>query len=802
MPRSQAESLAQARLLVDELRNSPRMLARLALLPPFLALLLQWLLWSYITPYVWFLFFPAVFASSWIGGLAAGLRATALSALMVWWLFIPPVHQFDKQGHQALLPLLVFCLMGVAFSLSHARLRRGEQRLRSLFDQAGDGIFVADLAGRYVDVNRAGCQMLGYARGELIGKTIADLIPPSDLPRLTQSRQRLMDGVTEVTEWTLRRKDGGWLPVEVSATILRNGQWQAFVRDISERRQSQAQMLLAATVFESTNEAVLVTDARPRLVKVNRAFTIITGYEAGEVLGLNPSILNSGLQDAAFYRQMWEALDTMGQWQGEIVNRRKNGEIFPAWENISSVKDDSGRVTHYVAVLSDITPLKRAEERLSHLAHHDPLTGLPNRLMFAGSLLQSISRARRHGQKLALLFIDLDRFKLVNDSMGHAAGDELLKEIGRRLKHVVRAEDLVTRLGGDEFTVALEEVESPDQIAAVVQKMMAEITRPLTLGGRDIVISASVGIALFPDDADTVDNLTKAADAAMYRAKERGRNTYAFFTSEITDSVHERLAIEIGLRQALARDELLLHYQPQFEAATRRLVGVEALLRWQHPERGLLLPDRFIPVAEESDLINAVGAWVMRRACAQARAWLDAGLAPLRIAVNVSARQVLHDHLVEIVAEALRVNDLHPGNAAIEVEITESILQAADRSGAVLQCLRALGLRVAIDDFGTGYSSLSLLKHLPIDTLKVDRMFVRNIPDDADAKAITGAVISMAHTLGLRVVAEGVETEAQLAFLLSEGCDEAQGYLLGVPMPPEQLVRLLPAAAPVKPDAA
>ncbi|MBT9502326.1 MAG: EAL domain-containing protein [Burkholderiaceae bacterium] len=787
--------------LQEWLRESPSARAGLALLPPLLALLVQWSLWAYITPYVWFMFFPAVFASSWIGGTAAGLRATALSALLVWWLFIPPVHQFDKGGHQALLPLLVFCFMGLAFSLSHARLRSSEQRLRSLFDQASDGIFVADLAGQYVDVNRAGCEMLGYTRGELIGKSIADLIPPGDLPRLTQSRQRLIEGVTEVAEWTLRRKDGSRLPVEVSATILRNGQWQAFVRDISERHQSQAQMLLAATVFESTNEAVMVTDDRPRLLKVNRAFTAITGYESGEVLGRDPSLLSSGLQDETFYRQLWAVLAGTGQWQGEIINRRKNGEVFPAWENISAVKDAGGRITHYVAVLSDITPLKHAEERLSHMAHHDPLTGLPNRLMFSGSLQQSISRARRHGHRLALLFIDLDRFKLVNDSMGHAAGDELLKEIGRRLKHAVRAEDLVTRLGGDEFTVALEEVDSPELIATLVQKMMAEITRPLTLAGRDIVISASVGIALFPDDADTVDNLTKAADAAMYRAKERGRNTYAFYTSEITDSVHERMAIESGLRQALARDELLLLYQPQFDAATRRLVGAEALLRWRHPERGLLLPDRFIAVAEESDLISAIGAWVIRQACAQARAWLDAGLAPLRIAVNVSARQVLHDHLVETVAEALRVNRLHAGNAEIEVEITESILQAAERSGAVLQCLRALGLRVAIDDFGTGYSSLSLLKHLPIDTLKIDRLFVRNIPDDADAKAITGAVISMAHTLGLRVVAEGVETEAQLAFLHGEGCDEVQGYLLGKPMPPEQLARLLPASAPLKSDA-
>ncbi|MBT9457342.1 MAG: diguanylate cyclase [Burkholderiaceae bacterium] len=558
--------------LRDELHQAPLARAGLALLPPLLAVLLQWALWAHITPYVWFLFFPAVFASSWIGGTAAGLRATALSALMVWYLFIPPVHQFDKGSLRALFPLLVFCMMGLAFSLSHARLRSSEQRLRSLFDQAGEGIFVADLDGRYVDVNRAACEMLGYARAELVGKTIADLIPPGDLPRLAQSKQQLIGGAAELAEWTLRRKDGSQLPVEVSAKILRNGQWQAFVRDISERRRAEAQLLLAATVFDNTNEAVLVTDARSNLLTVNRAFTAITGFEAAEVLGRNPSLLRSQFHDDAFFQKLWAALAETGRWQGEILNRRKNGEVFPAWESISAVRDASGLVTHYVAVLSDITPLKRAEERLSHLAHHDPLTGLPNRLMFSSSLQHSVARARRHQQKVALLFIDLDRFKIVNDALGHAAGDELLKEIGQRLKRIVRAEDLVTRLGGDEFTVALEEVECPDAIAAVVRKIIAEIARPVALFGRDIVISASVGIALYPDDADSVDDLTKAADAAMYMAKERGRNTYAFYTGEIADGLQERLAMESGLRRALERDELLL-YGPHAGLACRRRGG-------------------------------------------------------------------------------------------------------------------------------------------------------------------------------------------------------------------------------------
>jgi len=888
------------------------------MLAPLAALILQWLLWPLIRPSIWVLFYPAVYISSWIGGVAAGLGATIFSVVVVWWFFIEPQHSFVITDLRHLISVATFVATGVLFSLFHARLRRSEQSFRDLFNLAADGVFIADLEGRYTDVNDAGCRMLGYAREELVGKTIVDLIPAADADRLWQAKDQLLKGGVHVAEWVLRRKNGSYLPVEVSAKILPDGRWQGLVRDISERRrteqllrenaelindlynnapcgyhsldkdgvivqindtelrwlgysrdevigklkfdkfltiesqkiflenfprlkergwvsdlefdfvrkdgstlpvllsataikdadgrflmsrsilfdhsqrrQAETQLRQAAIVFGSTNEAVMITDAKARLVTVNAAFTAITGYRAEEMVGKNPRLLNSGRQDDSFFQEMWAALQHTGQWQGEIWNRRKNGEIFPAWENISVVKDARGAVTHYVSVFSDISAIKGAEERLHHLAHHDVLTNLPNRLLFTASLEKSLERAKRHQQKLALLFLDLDRFKLINDTMGHTAGDQLLKEIGRRLLGNVRAQDTVARLGGDEFTVVYEEILHAEEVAHLAGKIITEIAQPVSLDGKEVVISASIGIAVYPDDADSAEGLTKSADAAMYRAKERGRNRYEFYTPEITALALERLSLENGLRRALSHEELELYYQPQMEVATGRITGVEALLRWRHPVEGLILPERFIRVAEESGLITVIGDWVIRQALKQRRRWLDQGLPPLRIAINVSVGQIVHDHLPETMQAALRESGIQPGDARIELEITESVMQTMEQSAGVLRRLRALGIRIAIDDFGTGYSSLSLLKHLPIDTLKIDRLFVRNVPDDTDSRAIAAAMISMAHTLGLHVVAEGVETEGQFAFLRERGCDEAQGHLLGAAAPAEVITRML-----------
>lgn len=684
----------------------------------------------------------------------------------------------------------------IAGKIAKDLLQRSEERLRELVEQASDGIFVADLDGRYTEVNRAGAQMLGYSRDEIVGKRILDLIPPAEADRLWKEKEQLLKGGIVVSEWTLRRKDGTYLPVEVSAKILPGGQWQGFVRDITERKQAEAQLRQAAIVFESTNEGIMIADAAGRLLAVNQAYERISGFRAEEVLGKNPRFQQSGRQDEAFYKELWIVLEKTGQWRGEIWNRRKNGEIFPAWENISAVKDSEGRITHYVSVLSDISLMKQAEERLQYLAHHDALTGLPNRLFFAASLEKSLKRADRHQQKLALLFLDLDRFKRINDTLGHAAGDRLLQEVGVRLQGCVRAEDMVARLGGDEFIAVIEDVSHVDDVAHLAEKIIAAIARPIALEGREVVTSTSIGISLYPDDAGTAADLTIAADAALYRAKERGRHTYEFYTADLTTHALERLSLENDLRRALASGELVLYYQPQIDLATDRIVGVEALIRWHHPQEGMMPADRFIAIAEESGLIESIGNWVLRRACAQAAAWRAEGLLPGRVAINLSGRQLLNTHLIDAVQAALRDCGLQPSDVVIELEITETLLQSIERSVDVLRRLRGLGLRLAIDNFGTGYSSLSLLKHLPVDTLKIDQAFVRNIPDDTDNKAIAAAIISMGHSLGLRVIAEGVETGGQLAFLRQQGCDEVQGHLLGEAVSAEAVSRLLSRRKP------
>ena len=669
--------------------------AWLALLPVLAALLLQLQLWELIQPYVWFLFYPAVFAGSWIGGFAAGLRATVLSIVIVLWFFVPPVHTLLKPEPKSWFPVIVFAGMGILFSLFHERLRRSERRFRD---------------------------------------------------RELQLRQ-------------------------------------------------------AAAVFEHTNEAIFVTDAKARIVSVNPAFTAITGFSLPDVKGATPAVQQSGRHDAGFYRRMWDELLNRGEWRGEVWNRRKDGTVYPGWENISAIRDETGGVSHYVAMLSDISTIKQAEEDLRRMAHQDALTGLPNRRFFAEALEGAIARAARHGHRVALLVLDPDRFKLVNDTLGHAAGDQLLQEVARRLKARLRAEDLVARLGGDEFTVVMEELSDDEDAAHLAGKLIEALAEPVVLEGREVAPSVSIGIALYPDDAQTVADLGRAADAAMYRAKERGRHTFEFFAPELTQIAMERLSIEHDLRRALACGEFELYFQPQVSLPDGRVAGMEALLRWNHPQRGLMPPEQFIPVAEECGLIEPIGDWVIRNACAQLRRWSDAGLMPATMAVNVSPAQILHDHLVETVTAALEESGL-PGSA-LEIEVTESVLQSTERSAEVLGRLRALGVRIAIDDFGTGFSSLSLLKHLPIHALKIDLLFVRGLPQDKDSLAIVSAMLSMAHDLRLDVVAEGVETDAQRLCLQALGCRLVQGHLYGAAQPAREASRWVRSqGAVVPPDAA
>lgn len=557
-----------------------------------------------------------------------------------------------------------------------------------------------------------------------------------------------------------------------------------------ERKTAEDALKLAAGVFKHSSEAIMITDRDTRILRVNPAFSRITGYSATEVIGKTPRLLKSGQHGEEFYRELWESLLRDDVWQGEVWDRRSDGGVFPAWQNITAVRDSSGEIVQYISVFSDITEKKLSEQRIFHLAHYDGLTGLPNRASFHDQFEHTLLHAQRHGEQIALLFLDLDHFKLINDASGHPAGDELLKQVAVRLKELIRKEDTVARLGGDEFTVLLSEIDSSDDAATVAEKILHEIARPFRLDHTEVVISASIGISAFPNDGSDAATLLKNADTAMYRAKENGRNNFQFYTVEMNTRALERLSLESAMRKALERDEFLLHYQPQVSVATGNVVGCEALVRWNHPEQGLISPGTFIPVAEDSGLIVPLGEWVMNTACRQQVQWLQQGLPPVRVAVNLSARQFMRHDLVKMVKRALDLTGIDP--QFLELELTESmIMEHLKETIETLHALRNMGVQLSIDDFGTGYSSMAYLKRFPINKLKIDQSFVRDLATDPDDAAIVSATLAMGHNLNLTVNAEGVESQQQLAFLKAHGCDEIQGYYFCRPVPPEELGELL-----------
>ena len=553
---------------------------------------------------------------------------------------------------------------------------------------------------------------------------------------------------------------------------------------------ADAEMRLSATVFETTSEAIMVTDVQNMIVAVNDAFTDVTGYTRDEVMGKNPRFMNSGRHDEDFFQGMWKSLAQSGKWHGEVWNRRKNGEIYPEWISIGAVRDRQERVSHYVAIFTDITERKEAEERVRHLAHYDALTDLPNRTLFFDRLSQALIQARRDETKAAVMFIDLDRFKNINDTLGHSVGDLLLQGVAVRLSQCMRQGDSVSRQGGDEFVVLLPEVSQAEDAALVAQKILSSISQPFHLDGHELRVSCSIGISFYPNDGDDAETLMKNADTAMYRAKDSGRSNYQFYFSDMNARFLERLAMETSMRRAIEREQFELYYQPQMDVESGAIIGAEALIRWNHPDLGMVSPAHFIPLAEESGLIQSIGEWVLRTACHQAAQWQRAGYPPLLVSVNVSARQFRQLGFAELVASALEENGLSA--SCLELELTESVLMGhTDKNIAILGALKDLGLTIAIDDFGTGYSSLSYLKRLPIDTLKIDRSFVGDLPEDKDDAAIVDAVISMAHSLSLKVVAEGVETAQQLEFLRSRRCNLMQGYYFHTPLPVAEFTKLL-----------
>ncbi|MEZ0232916.1 MAG: EAL domain-containing protein [Methylophilaceae bacterium] len=683
---------------------------------------------------------------------------------------------------------------------SVAALTQSREDYRELVESIQAIVWRATPGGSFTFVSKEAETLMGYPLSDWteIPTFWADKIHPDDREWVVDyCIQESIKLNSHVFDYRMIAADGRivWMQDIVRVIPNRHGKPQELVGvmlDITARKKAEASLHLSHQVFEHTAEGIVITDADFNVLEVNQAYEQITGYARDEITGKPPMVLSTGLHDQAYYDAVWQTIQDEGQWIGEIWNRRKDGESYPEWLSISKVLDSKGLVQNYVAVFTDITQRKLSEERLQFIANHDALTLLPNRALLQQRIEQALVRAQRHNEKIAVLFIDLDRFKIINDTLGHHAGDLLLQEAAKRLTDCLRESDTVARQGGDEFVVLIEDFTDTQYLTTIARKIMSVLAQPFILLNQELHISASIGITIYPEDGADVFSLLKNADVAMYRAKESGKNTFHFYAAESNLHSVELLELENGLRRALERNEFVLHYQAKIDLKTQQVIGAEALLRWQHPELGLLSPIHFISLAEETGLIIDIGTWVLRDACKQAVTWQDfmPDDHPIRVAVNLSARQFREETLKATIEDALAESGLPA--PCLELEITESmIMQNAERASSVLQYFRDLGTHVLIDDFGTGYSSLSYLKQFPIDALKIDRSFVRDIPKDSDDMAITKAIIAMAHSLNMLVVAEGVETGEQLKFLQTQHCDQIQGYIFSEPVSAESFVDLL-----------
>ncbi|MDP1774793.1 MAG: EAL domain-containing protein [Methylobacter sp.] len=670
-----------------------------------------------------------------------------------------------------------------------------QQRLskyHSVIQNTGEGFWQVDREGRLLEVNPAYALLSGYSEQELIGMRITDL-DALESPEETDGRiRKIMRQGTDTFETRHRRKDGRVWDVEVNVSFIseEGGYFVCFFRDITERKRIKQELRIAATSFE-TLEGIIITDANEVIVRVNRAFTQITGYTPEEAIGNKPSILKSGRHDQEFYRAMRRALKSKGQWEGEIWDRHKDGHIYPKWLAITAVRDNTGCITHYVANFTDITERKASEEKITSLAFYDTLTELANRRLLTERLERAIAIHMRTGNHGALLFLDLDNFKLLNDTQGHGVGDELLIEVAHRLKACVRETDAVARLGGDEFVVLLEELDAARDSAAVKVKTVAEkivsaLAEPYVLSNVVHNSSSSLGIVLFSNSVTTAETVLAQADTAMYAAKKSGKNAFRFFDPAMQQELEHRVKFESALRQAINKDQLKLFYQPQVDNH-KQLIGVEALIRWHHPEFGLILPDQFIPLAEETGIILVIGRWVLETACAQLKAWRNlTSTRNLSIAVNVSGKQFYQPGFVDEVREIMAQYAIQPSQ--LKLELTESmVLKEMDVAIAKMLELKAIGVILSMDDFGTGYSSLSYLKNLPFDQIKIDKSFVDGIKENSNDSYIISSVFALGKFMGINVVAEGVEDFEQDELLKSMGCTVFQGYLFGKPVPVEEL---------------
>ena len=681
-------------------------------------------------------------------------------------------------------------------------IRASERRFSQLIQNSYDAVVILDAEGVQRFVSSSAERVHGYTPAELVDIPVIErMIHPEDQDRVQEAFRQIIETGSGGVQYRHRNKAGGWVDLEARGTNqLSNPDIRGVVvnvRDVTEHNLAEGRLRQVASVFEHANEGIVITDARGSILDINTAFTRITGYARDEVLGQNPRLLSSGRQGPEFYAAMWQALKESGRWTGEIWNRRKGGEVFTELLTISAVKDENGVVQRYVALFSDITNIKDYQQQLEHIAHYDALTNLPNRMLLADRMRQAMVWVRRSGHRMGVILLDLDGFKWINDSIGHETGDAVLITVARRLEGALRAQDTVARLGGDEFVLVVQDVTHGDEVLLIAEKALDSLRAPIDVDGRHYHVSGSAGIALYPDDGDDDQTLIRNADVAMYQAKAAGKNRCQYFDADMRTLALRRMETVSGLRQALLDNEFTLHYQPLVEAVTGRIEGAEALIRWQHPQFGMVPPAEFIPIAEESGLISAIGAWALREALRQMRAWEDAGTPLSRVAVNVSGVQFREAGLCDMVSNALREHGLAPDR--LTVEITESVLMDESLlTTASINGLKMLGAQLALDDFGTGYSSLSALKSFPVDYVKIDRSFVRDCIEDAvDANLIT-AIIQMAHVLNLKVVAEGVETPEQADLLRAHGCNQLQGYLFSKPLPADAFAALL-AKAPVLP---
>ncbi|HEB72988.1 MAG TPA: bifunctional diguanylate cyclase/phosphodiesterase [Nitrospirae bacterium] len=686
-----------------------------------------------------------------------------------------------------------------------ADLRESEKNLRDITSTIGQGVIVTDTDLTITFANPEAARLLGWGEDELIGEnahTKFHYLNPDGSPHplkkcialnIVKAGKDLFD-----FEDSFVRKDGAIFPISLTSTCLKKegkitGIVMAFY-DITERKRIQEKLQLASMVVNTATEGVVVTGADTVIESVNPAFTHITGYSAQEAVGQKPSILRSDRHDKQFYEKMWESIVKTGQWQGEIWNRRKNGEVFPERLTITAIKDSKNNTVKYASVFYDITELKQSEKEIEYKAYHDALTGLPNRQLFQDRLEQAIVRARRADSMFAVLFIDLDDFKNVNDSLGHASGDLLLQGIAIRLVGCAREEDTVSRLGGDEFTIIIENIGDEQEAANVAGRVIASLEEPFNYKNEDLYAAVSIGIAVYPANGATLEELIKNADIAMYSVKNRGKNNYSFFTSEMNEKAVRRIELWKNLRQAIDKNELKAYYQPKIDMETGEIVGMEALIRWIRPD-GIVYPDEFIPVAEDTGFIVELDEWMFCTACAFIKK-IDERSARLgkknnvKVSINFSARDIERPNLISNVRNIITGNGIDPG--CVEIEVTESaIIRDIDRAVDILSDLREIGLDISIDDFGTGYSSLNYLTKLPINALKIDRAFIVDIEEDKNARTVAKAITAMASELGLTVIAEGVETRAQYDFLYSIGCDQVQGYIFSPPAPEDEMLKML-----------